>query len=617
MTKNPSTSRRLGPSVKGKGPRLAVILLLVALPLAGCTGGAEPQDALEGATIVTPTPATPAPDDAETVAPTPPPALRIDATCDHRRCAFAAQPAASGTFTSFQWDFGDGNRTAGLSVAHVFAATGPHRVVLSAKDAAGTVHAVEATVHVERAADDERPVARATWSCDHLQCSFDAMRSFDLEAPLASHRWDFGDGWTLDHAKVGHEYARAGTYRVTLTVTDAAGLTDTLTLLVPVSRAPPPAPGPQEPAPEQTPPTQEGGAPPAPPARPPPATPRPPARTLPPSEPATGEGGAEGGALPCGAPAYDRDARSFERLSFTWEHRGRNWTWDPLVPDDWWARYADRPRPTRWQDFDVLAADPFDDALLGQFACFADAASQEQGFSAYERIEFAVRFVQSLRYHTDAAGAGFDEYPKFPVETLVDQEGDCEDTSALLAALLEAMGHDAVLLVFEQVNDAPHVGHAAVGVAADGLPGAYWQHQGRRYHYVETTHSYDGIGRLPDVVQGQRAHVLPVAARAILGEPWWYTPAWEDGAYRIEVELTNLGTAPAENLTLWAGWDAGAGRAWAGETWHEPAALAGGDSTLVTLWLQPPPEGQRTRIWLMAWGSNAGTVEVFSEWFES
>lgn len=52
---------------------------------------------------------------------------------------------------------------------------------------------------------------------------------------------------------------------------------------------------------------------------------------------------------------------------------------------------------------------------------------------------------------------GWDEYPKYPIETLVDGQGDCEDTVFLLAALFKAYDIEPVLVRFDN-----HLGLATV-----------------------------------------------------------------------------------------------------------------------------------------------------------
>lgn len=72
-------------------------------------------------------------------------------------------------------------------------------------------------------------------------------------AGVGGFAWEFGDGSGASGASVGHVYARAGSYPITLTVADRAGNTTvvrrTLTVTAPVAPPQPPPPGPPGPPP--------------------------------------------------------------------------------------------------------------------------------------------------------------------------------------------------------------------------------------------------------------------------------------------------------------------------------------------------------------------------------
>ncbi|WP_324276044.1 LamG-like jellyroll fold domain-containing protein [Blastococcus brunescens] len=83
------------------------------------------------------------------------------------------------------------------------------------------------------------PTARFTSMVDDRTASFDAAGSSDDDGSIASYAWDFGDGSTGTGAATSHSYAAAGTYSVTLTVTDDDGATSQTSATVAVTDPPP------------------------------------------------------------------------------------------------------------------------------------------------------------------------------------------------------------------------------------------------------------------------------------------------------------------------------------------------------------------------------------------
>jgi len=121
------------------------------------------------------------------------------------------------------------------------------------------------------------------------------------------------------------------------------------------------------------------------------------------------------------------------------------------------------------------------------------------GFGSYDEVSFVLSFVQSIITYKHDNG----EYPKYPLETLFDETGDCEDFSILGAALLKGMGYDVALLIMPT--------HAALGVAgADDLPGTYVTHEGVNYYYCEMTATGWKIGKIPDDHKSDSIDVSPV-----------------------------------------------------------------------------------------------------------
>ncbi len=83
---------------------------------------------------------------------------------------------------------------------------------------------------------NQSPTANFSSSCSGLDCSF-TNTSGDSDGSIVSRAWTFGDGATSTLNNPAHSYAAAGTYSVTLTVTDDDGATDAISKNVTVSAA--------------------------------------------------------------------------------------------------------------------------------------------------------------------------------------------------------------------------------------------------------------------------------------------------------------------------------------------------------------------------------------------
>jgi len=144
--------------------------------------------------------------------------------------------------------------------------------------------------------------------------------------------------------------------------------------------------------------------------------------------------------------------------------------------------------PRQWYKYAIADA-PEVDVLASKLL----RLGHEQKFRSLEIASNTLAFTQQcIEYAYDVDERGeLTEYPKYPVETLMDEQGDCEDQSILTAALLKRMGYDVILLLCP--------GHMALGIAgAEGLPGEYIPYRGTRYFYAETTGEGWMIGEVPE-----------------------------------------------------------------------------------------------------------------------
>jgi PGF-CTERM protein len=127
----------------------------------------------------------------------------------------------------YEWDVGnDGTVDAtGATPSYTFTETGAVEVALTVTDGGGNEHTDTTTVTVTES-DTQPPAAAAgpdrTVRADEV-VTFDGAGSTDDSGTVASYRWAMGDGSVRYGEVVEHQYASAGTYTVTLTVTDREG----------------------------------------------------------------------------------------------------------------------------------------------------------------------------------------------------------------------------------------------------------------------------------------------------------------------------------------------------------------------------------------------------------
>lgn|GEM_PF-3554652 len=120
---------------------------------------------------------------------------------------------------------------------YVFENPGNYTVVLMVTDQAGNVAEKRVYIRIE---DKTPPMIRTLNEMNaekDKKVRFDALSCSD-NVGIASYEWDFGDGDKAYSAEAYHTYRKDGKYKVTLTVRDVNGLSNTTTIMVTVTSPP-------------------------------------------------------------------------------------------------------------------------------------------------------------------------------------------------------------------------------------------------------------------------------------------------------------------------------------------------------------------------------------------
>jgi len=182
----------------------------------------------------------------------------------------------------------------------------------------------------------------------------------------------------------------------------------------------------------------------------------------------------------------------FVALRMAWQWEGEAQRLDALVPWNLYQMYRGQLRVPLVDNYEygAFVEDPQDDPTLGDLA---DALWGRAGGTTTAYVRYVLGFVQdAIAYRADPPTV---EWPLYPLETLVDRAGDCEDTSILYVSLLRARGIPCKLAFVDTDGDRmpDHVlalvpASIAVETACEGGPTVF-DFDGSLYAVAETTGS--------------------------------------------------------------------------------------------------------------------------------
>lgn len=160
------------------------------------------------------------------------PAANFSAASTNGCAPFAVQfnnnsTTATGTMSSYLWDFGDGHISTEAAPQHVYSGSGNYNVSLKIVNSNGCSHTYYQASYIK-----VFPVVNTAFTItDAVGCTAPHTVSFQSQStgngPL-TYSWNFGDGGTSTLANPSHTYTATGVYSVTLITTSVDGCKDTL-----------------------------------------------------------------------------------------------------------------------------------------------------------------------------------------------------------------------------------------------------------------------------------------------------------------------------------------------------------------------------------------------------
>jgi len=200
-------------------------------------------------------------------------------------------------------------------------------------------------------------------------------------------------------------------------------------------------------------------------------------------------------------------------ISYQWTFEMRPYALSLEIPIEryqWYLTNSVNRSPQMRGSYAMAAFVTAQDSVIIDLAASLQDLAMDKGFDEVTLAGFVLSFVQqNIRYANDNISKGVEEYWKYPVETLVEKQGDCEDSTLLYASLMRQLDIKTVLL-FYIVDEG--IGHLAAGIALDDeiTDGYFVTYKEDNYYYCETTSQGFTIGDKPSDIPNDPELIIPL-----------------------------------------------------------------------------------------------------------
>lgn len=231
-------------------------------------------------------------------------------------------------------------------------------------------------------------------------------------------------------------------------------------------------------------------------------------------------------------------------ITYTWPYDKQAYSHSASIPQELFNFYQNNKSHDR-RDYAQYAVSEYDREIIRELADSFRAHGQQNKYSDAEIALNVISFVHTIPYTYDIETTGFSEYPRYPIETLV-EGGDCEDRAILAAAVIYELDIDCILILMED--------HMALGLKDNG------NFSGQSYLYNETVYYYAGVADGETGVGVISAHIDPtvlnifplVQEPAVSGTMRQYVVGVDKDSYKYQLQGTirNAGAGHGKNVSL-------------------------------------------------------------------
>ena len=196
------------------------------------------------------------------------------------------------------------------------------------------------------------------------------------------------------------------------------------------------------------------------------------------------------------------DVRLQNNRQFTWVYDELSWFYETALSYPTYTTFRDLDHSVNYIEDYARFSTPNEQYVIDLATDLENMAIQNGYTTELDIAEFIYAFVGAIDYQYDIEAMGQNEYPKYPIEMLWHQSGDCEDSAALYISLVEAIGFDAMLMIglVKPNSEEDWGGHAWAVIYISGHSGDGWYGMGSKssqpYYFVETTDYLDGVSEI-------------------------------------------------------------------------------------------------------------------------